>query len=767
MRFPTKVATLVLALLCVLAPAAFAQVGENYSWTVYSALNSARDVAFDAEGAFWVATTGGVVAYSSPADSFRIYHTTEGLLALNTSAVDVDPATGDVYAGSSNGFISIIRGSGSWGYATEIAKMTDRPSRTITGFGFHEGRVYVLTGFGVGVYNPDDSIFIESYFRFGPVPQNTPVNAIAFWNGRIWLGTDKGLVHAPLDGSNLAAPSSWSQYVLDAADSVSALVGMGDSLFVGTRAGGYTIGAEGFRKRDDLPNTTIFLASSGVHLAAAAGNTVFRYQDGSFRNLADAIAPLTSVAVATDGTIGAGLQNRGFAILQGNTLAVKTPNAPGGNLFNDLTIATDGALWTAHAQYGGVPADGLSRFRNGSWQRFAEGNPPQLRSGGVWQVGAGQNGSVWAGTYGRAATHFIPNDTGVSATLYNAGNSAFMGGDAGDPGFIIVGKGVTDANGRTWFTNYDNRSSLGPILVVKLRPGEESSDGSGFEAFDDDNNRTRVFSTIAIDDNGTKWLASPEPISNSQGLYAFNDRGTLNDKGDDIWKSILSGEGGLPTNKPTAVAVDRLGEVWVGTEKGISVLINPSSFVFSENTRPVFRTIRALGDIPVRSITVDALNRKWVGTNQGVFLLSPEGDSVRQRFTEENSPLVSNDVRSILAVDATGDIYIGTANGLNRLTTAAVRPPETVETLSVSPQPFILPSAEPLRISGLPANAVIKIFGPRWGLVRQFPSPGGAVALWDGLDDLGNPVPSGVYIIAAGSDSGEDAVVGKVAVIRR
>ncbi len=765
MRSSTEIVTLALAFVCVLAMRATAQTNDNHTWTVYSALNSAQSVAFDGEGAFWVATTGGVVGYTSRPDSFRIYHTTEGLMALNTTAVDVDPATGDVYAGSNNGFISIIRGSGSWSYATEIATMGDRPSRKINGFGFNAGRVYVLTDFGVGVYNPDDSIFIESYFRFGPVPQNTPVNAVAFWNGRIWLGTGLGLVNAPLNGSNLADPSSWNLYALAGATSVLSLAQMGDSLFVGADSGAYTISADSYSRRSELPNNAVRLAVSGNRIAAAAGNTVYRYQDGTFRSVTDGEDRITGIAMANDGTLGVGFSTLGFALLQGEELSVKMPNAPAGNIFNDLAIATDHALWTANSGFGGRGERGLSRLFNGVWQRFTEGNPPALRARSVWYIGAGLDGSVWAGTYGRGVTNIRPTAEGVEATLYNQSNSPLAPGVAGEE-FLLVGQSITDANGRTWLTNYDNRSSSGPILVVKLRPGEESRDGSGFEAYDDDLNKVRVFSKIAIDNNGTKWLASPEDINPGQGLYAFNERGTFDAIDDDIWKPVTTADG-LPTNKPTAIATDQLGELWVGTERGVSVLVNPTSFVFNSNTRAVFRTIRPLSDIPVRAIAVDALNRKWVGTNQGVFLLNPEGDAVQSRFTEENSPLVSNDVLSILAEDATGDIYIGTANGLNRISTTAVRSPGNVETISVSPQPFLVPSAEPLRINGLPANAIIKIFGPGWKLVRQFPSPGGAVALWDGLDDHGATVPTGVYIIAAGSDSGDNAVMGKVAVIRR
>jgi hypothetical protein len=41
------------------------------------------------------------------------------------------------------------------------------------------------------------------------------------------------------------------------------------------------------------------------------------------------------------------------------------------------------------------------------------------------------------------------------------------------------------------------------------------------------------------------------------------------------------------------------------------------------------------------------------------------------------------------------------------------------------------------------------------------------VAFWDGTDQGNKTVPSGIYLIAAGSTLSDQTVVGKIAVIRR
>ena len=59
----------------------------------------------------------------------------------------------------------------------------------------------------------------------------------------------------------------------------------------------------------------------------------------------------------------------------------------------------------------------------------------------------------------------------------------------------------------------------------------------------------------------------------------------------------------------------------------------------------------------VNSIAVDGADRKWVATKNGVFLISAEGEKIIYQFTEDNSPLLSSDVKKI-AIDGKTGKYI-------------------------------------------------------------------------------------------------------------
>lgn len=60
----------------------------------------------------------------------------------------------------------------------------------------------------------------------------------------------------------------------------------------------------------------------------------------------------------------------------------------------------------------------------------------------------------------------------------------------------------------------------------------------------------------------------------------------------------------------------------------------------------------------VTAIAVDGANRKWLGTDRaGVFLMSADGTEEIHHFTEDNSPLFSNSITSIVINDD-GEVFL-------------------------------------------------------------------------------------------------------------
>jgi hypothetical protein len=168
----------------------------------------------------------------------------------------------------------------------------------------------------------------------------------------------------------------------------------------------------------------------------------------------------------------------------------------------------------------------------------------------------------------------------------------------------------------------------------------------------------------------------------------------------------------------------------------------------------------------VNSIAVDGADRKWIASDDGVWLVSRDGDQVLEHFTEMNSPLPSNDVRSVAIDGQTGEVYIATSKGLVSYRAGATEAAETKDKILVFPNPVPPGYNGSIGIRGLPENSVVKIIEPAGRLVYQTRSLGGQ-AIWNGRDYKGGQASSGVYLVMAVSDDKSEKVVAKIVFIAK
>jgi hypothetical protein len=211
------------------------------------------------------------------------------------------------------------------------------------------------------------------------------------------------------------------------------------------------------------------------------------------------------------------------------------------------------------------------------------------------------------------------------------------------------------------------------------------------------------------------------------------------------------------------LAVDHDGDVWAGTDLGVTI--------FSEPSNPLIRRSSSfpLREQSIQSLAVDGVNNKWVGTKEGVFVVSSDGSQLIAQYTVANTgnKLISNDVRSVAIDQVGGIVYFGTEVGMSALAIDPVQPERRYTSLAIGPNPFRVPSVEPLTIRNLVPRSRIKILGITGVVVSEFEAQGGGRAFWDGRDRQGRLVGSGTYVIVAFNENGEQLTTGKVAVVRR
>jgi hypothetical protein len=167
----------------------------------------------------------------------------------------------------------------------------------------------------------------------------------------------------------------------------------------------------------------------------------------------------------------------------------------------------------------------------------------------------------------------------------------------------------------------------------------------------------------------------------------------------------------------------------------------------------------------INDILVDPQNNKWIATNSGVWILSEDGSDTIGYINRQRYPaLLSDEIRSLALDERTGTVYLGTTQGLNTAQTLAIRPSESFD-LAVYPQPF-RPGIDPqLVVDGLEADARVKITTLDGVLVRSLETTSKRV-LWDGRDDSGAYISSGVYLVLAVSQSNTTTAVSKILVVR-
>jgi len=170
-------------------------------------------------------------------------------------------------------------------------------------------------------------------------------------------------------------------------------------------------------------------------------------------------------------------------------------------------------------------------------------------------------------------------------------------------------------------------------------------------------------------------------------------------------------------------------------------------------------------DEPINAITVDPAHNKWLGTNHGIMIVAPDLFTVTERITADLPYFLPDSVITTIAVDPRdGWAYIGTNNGSVSMRTPYRDFGETIESVTIEPNPFN-PNLGRMYFTGssLANGASARIYTPDGRLVRKL-SHLEAGHGWDGRDKNGRKVASGIYLILTYNGQSQ-AGQGKVAVI--
>jgi hypothetical protein len=277
---------------------------------------------------------------------------------------------------------------------------------------------------------------------------------------------------------------------------------------------------------------------------------------------------------------------------------------------------------------------------------------------------------------------------------------------------------------------------------------------------------------MLVDKSDQVWFINSNPDGAAgDGLTDFDSNGTPEDPTDDNFYHLHAGAGtgNLPDNTVLSLACDKNNNIWVGTANGIGI-VNHCSSPYSGSApcdadRPIVQYDQFAGYLfdgnAVTAIAVDGANRKWVGTGDGVWLLSADASKIIYRFTKDNSPMPSNTIMKIAIDDVTGDVYIGTDQGLVSYRSTATEGGTTNNNVIAFPNPVPPGYSGTIAISGLVANADVRITDINGQLVFKTKALGGQ-AVWSGVDYTGHRPQSGVYLIFVSNNDGTQTFTSKL-----
>ncbi len=321
-----------------------------------------------------------------------------------------------------------------------------------------------------------------------------------------------------------------------------------------------------------------------------------------------------------------------------------------------------------------------------------------------------------------------------------------------------VGELVFDGDGNCWFTN-----SLTDRLLGVIRPDgtvESFNVGSAAPA------GTPVKDIIYTSQDQI-WMQ----IRNSGLVVVEFENGQL------VSKRLTSVEnsGNLPSETVLCFTEDQDGEIWIGTGEGVGVLFSPQN-IFEPNRNfdvseilidedgDGFGTPFLEGEA-VNDIEVDGANKKWFATTTaGVFYTSENGEEEIFHFTENNSPLPSNNVLEIEIDDETGMVYFGTDQGIVSFQGNATEGAAFHQDVFAYPNPVTPGYEGPILIRGLVTNAQVKITDIEGNLIFETVAEGGQ-AIWNGRNFSGEKASSGVYIAYITDDLGTNTAVTKILIV--
>ena len=734
------------------------------------------------------ATNGGLLVYDRDLDDFTTYTKMHGLVGTDLSAVAVDVYDQFWVGGSSPaGFIQLLDEQFS------VLESFDLDLTEIVDFALADSIAFAAflqnQDWGIMEFRYDgEQFFYKDVYNNWPVTLNE-ISGLVMVGEILYVGTDQGMFSGNWKTTNLKDPANWQQ----------------DDELRGS--------ISTFKQND---NNILMVMDNDIYefnTMTASSNLLWDYYHDSYE-IYDVIKDnegemwgvlnkkfmkMNTTAVAwskqpgekfkrifylADGTIVAGTTT-GLLFLNENSQSFtrKKPNALLMNSVTAVHVLADGRL-VAGSRYGlmikedagwrnivGFDGDDLIVSENKDYSSFVADTIPVHFGNYIADIEEGANGLLYCGvrgTYPEPNRHgggivIIDIDDPANFTLIDTAQLDYFADE-----YLIVKDIAKDPFGNLWIADTYATTHFEPLKVLK-------TDGTwgAYDVTSSGGILSLTPNSIDFDSWGRVWIGSFEDNNNvggaSNGGVAMLDySGDPADPDETEWTKVNVNTA-VSTNTVWSLGVNSSDVLYLLSPKGLNGL----TLKFS-NSDPVshygFTYYPNISFSSGSKLRIDPRDNIWTTSpTQGVYVLTSSASYWPDinGLTAENSYLLSNNVAAVAFDENEGLAYIATDRGINVVKIPYAKKNSAYSNVDIFPSPFRIPTATPLTIDGLMDGSSCKIMtltGRVLQTIESRPDVEGYQAFWDGRDESGHWVGTGVYLISMYDENGASSF-SKIAVI--
>lgn len=739
---------------------------EVGAWRIYPSYNTIEDVE-PAGNQVFVKASSNLYSYNSTDDSFITYDKTNYLSDVNLSQISWNNVAKRLVITYENFNIDMLSPNGDVINVPDLYMKVMAGNKNINSITQEGQYAYLATAFGIMKLDVKNAYISDSYIL------NTSIKHVCIIGRDIYALKETGGVIKANMSDNMNDPSSWKslndvffQYMFTLGNK---LIGMtdGNANTIDTTTGevqpfGYFNFSWAKKYGDRI------LCGKGVQVTEILSDlSIKSYKSASALNV-----------VGYERTTGKYWANNAdnqlvrYGFADGNITQETTGVMPEGPVTNEtyrVCVDKNGTLYSINGHYNVDSYTGfagsVSKMENDRWDYFRENiqsmTGHRYRDLSCIAVSPKDPRIVMVG----GETGLYKFVDGKLAQAYDSKNSPIVSTSPtnSEPrNWCLVLGMVYNKEGDLWVTNSKNQN----ILCLK-------HDGEWVEFPHPDllNANYSVALTGALLDQrnyywfcGTRW--------DDSRVFCYDIRNDHLKR----YEVFVNQDNTRYVPYIKNLAVDKKDNIWIATNKGPFYIkaedIASGNEVMTQHKVPRNDGTNfadyLLADIDIMCITVDAANRKWIGTNgMGVFVISDDCNTQEFHFTSDNSPLSSDVVTDIQIDSSNGRVYFSTGKGICSYMSGVSESNAEMTDSDVwaYPNPVTPDYHGLITVRGLENGSQVTVTTVSGQKVASGVAVGGSY-IWDGNDQNGDRVASGVYMVLVAKPDGKSGIATKIAVVR-